>query len=474
MHDHTRQRRAKRGVSVATRHCVVQNRMRRVRSETTAEPGAGALWGTSASQFDESVNPGSHTSRFGANTGENGTMDWQVSEDTVPSAPVTEADARSLLGRPPATGAWRDGDPAGDRHFANFGAFRTESGGQLPSFRLAYETWGTLNPERDNAILILHALTGDSHVRGDASRAHPTSGWWEDIVGPGAAIDTDKYFVIAPNILGGCQGSTGPSSIAPDGYEWASRFPYLTIRDQVAAQRLLADHLEIDRFFAIIGGSMGGMHALEWAVTTPDRVARLAVLSSPPLNTADQIALNSVQLEAIAIDPHFNGGEYYDAGDGEGPNRGLALARRMALLNYRSPSELNQRFQRSWQSPVSPFGLGGRFAVESYLDFHGNKFTRRFDANSYVILVGAMDSHDVGRDRGGVEDALARVTATTLVLGIDSDRLFPVDGQHRIAKGIPNTLDGNQAVVISSDFGHDGFLIEDEAVSLHLRRLLAS
>ncbi|GAA2538756.1 homoserine O-acetyltransferase [Microbacterium mitrae] len=401
-------------------------------------------------------------------------MDWQVSEDTVPSAPVTEADARSLLGRPPATGAWRDGDPAGDRHFATFGAFRTESGGQLPSFRLAYETWGTLNPERDNAILILHALTGDSHVRGAASRAHPTAGWWEDIVGPGAAIDTDKYFVIAPNILGGCQGSTGPSSIAPDGYEWASRFPYLTIRDQVAAQRLLADHLEIDRFFAIIGGSMGGMHALEWAVTTPERVARLAVLSSPPLNTADQIALNSVQLEAIAIDPHFSAGEYYDAGDGEGPHRGLALARRMALLNYRSPSELNQRFQRSWQSPVSPFGLGGRFAVESYLDFHGNKFTRRFDANSYVILVGAMDSHDVGRDRGGVEDALARVTATTLVLGIDSDRLFPVDGQHRIAKGIPHTLDGNQAVVISSDFGHDGFLIEHEAVSTHLRRLLAA
>jgi len=196
------------------------------------------------------------------------------------------------------------------------------------------------------------------------------------------------------------------------------------------------------------------------------------VLSSPPFNTADQIALNSVQLEAIQIDPHFAGGDYYDEGSGNGPHRGLALARRMALLNYRSPAELNMRFGRSWQSGVSPLGHDGRFAVESYLDFHGNKFTRRFDANSYIRLVEAMDSHDVGRDRGGIEDALARVTATTLVLGIDTDRLFPVDGQHRIARGIPNTLDGNEAVVLTSDFGHDGFLIETDRVGHHLQRLL--
>ncbi|MFK4790669.1 homoserine O-acetyltransferase [Microbacterium sp. ZW T5_56] len=399
-------------------------------------------------------------------------MDWQISEDTVPSSPVTEADARSLLGRPPVTGAWRDGDPVGNRRFAAFDEFHTDAGGRLPAFRLAYESWGELNEARDNAVLVLHALTGDSHLRGDAGPGHPTAGWWEEIVGPGAAIDTDQWFVIAPNILGGCQGSTGPSSIGPDGREWGSRFPYLTVRDQVRAQRRLADQLGIDRFAAVIGGSMGGMHALEWAVETPERVARLAVLSSPPVNTADQIALNSVQLEAIAIDPAFQGGDYYDSGAGEGPHRGLALARRMALLNYRSPSELNQRFGRSWQSSVSPIGDDGRFAVESYLDFHGNKFTRRFDANSYRILVGAMDSHDVGRDRGGVEDALARVTATTLVLGIDSDRLFPIDGQHRIARGIRNTLDGDRAVVLTSDFGHDGFLIETSAVGANLQRLL--
>lgn len=402
-------------------------------------------------------------------------MDWQsTSEDTVPSAPVTDADVRLLRARPPATGAWRDGDPAGDRQFAMLGAFRTEGGQELPAIRLAYESWGTLNEARDNAVLILHALTGDSHVVGDAGPGHSTSGWWGDVVGPGGAIDTDRWFVIAPNILGGCQGSTGPASVAPDGYEWASRFPYLTVRDQVASQILLADHLGIDTWAAVVGGSMGGMHALEWAVTVPERVKRLAILSSPPVTTADQLAMNFVQLETVRMDPRFQGGEYYDAAIGEGPHRGLALARRMALLNYRSPIELNQRFQRSWQSEVSPLGEGGRFAVESYLDFHGNKFTRRFDANSYLTLVEAMNSHDIGRDRGGVEDALHRVTATTLVLGIDSDRLFPVDGQHRIARSIPNTLDGNQAVVLNSDFGHDGFLIETDEVSDHLRRLLDS
>jgi homoserine O-acetyltransferase len=399
-------------------------------------------------------------------------MDWQTtSEDTVPSAPVTEADERLLRARPPATGAWRDGDPAGGRRFTFLGDLRTENGEHLPVMRLAWESWGELNAARDNAVLILHALTGDSHVRGDAGAGHPTAGWWESIVGPGAAIDTDRWFVIAPNMLGGCQGSTGPASIAPDGGEWASRFPYLTIRDQVSAQIRLADDLGIQRWAAVIGGSMGGMHALEWAVMEPERVERLAVLSSPPVTTADQLALNFVQLETVRMDPRFAGGEYYDAALGEGPHRGLALARRMALLNYRSPIELNQRFQRSWQSGVSPLGRGGRFAVESYLDFHGNKFTRRFDANSYIALVEAMNSHDIGRDRGGVEEALHAITAKTLVLGIDSDRLFPVDGQQRIARSVPNLID-DEAVVLTSDFGHDGFLIETDPVGAHLERLL--
>lgn len=399
-------------------------------------------------------------------------MDWQTPEDTVPSAFITEANRRALRGTPPVTGAWREGDDPGDRLFANLGPLELESGARLPHVRLAYETWGELNADASNAVLVCHALTGDSHLAGRAGRGHPTAGWWGGIVGPGLAIDTDRFFVVAPNMLGGCQGSTGPSSFSPDGTEWGSRFPYLTVRDQVAAQRMLADALGIERFFAVIGGSMGGMHALEWAVTHSERVARLAVLAAPAISSADQIALNSVQLEAIRMDPAFRGGDYYD--EAEGPYRGLALARRMALLNYRSPDELNERFERSWQGVLDPLGQGGRFAVESYLDFHGNKFTRRFDANSYVRLVEAMTSHDVSRGRGSLADALGRVTATSLVLGIDTDRLFPVEQQQAIAAHLPATIHGSEAVVISSPFGHDAFLIEDDLVGPHLAALLAS
>ncbi|KQQ95765.1 homoserine O-acetyltransferase [Leifsonia sp. Leaf325] len=397
-------------------------------------------------------------------------MDWQTPADFETASLITEAQARALAGKPPVTGAWHEGDQLGDRRFVPVGSLELERGGTLPFARLAYETWGTLSPARDNAVLVLHALTGDSHVFGSASAGHVTSGWWNGVVGPGRPIDTDRWFVVAPNLLGGCQGSTGPASLAPDGAEWGSRFPYLTIRDQVAAQVALADALGIERWGAVVGGSMGGMHALEWAITHPERVERLAVLAVPPALTADQIAANSLQLEAVRMDPNFRGGDYYD-GD-EGPATGLALARRLAMLNYRSSSELNDRFARSWQSGISPLGDGGRFAVESYLDFHGNRFVRRFDANSYITLVDAMNSHDVGRGRGGAASALSGITALTLVLGISSDRLFPLAGQEVIARAVPNTLDGEHPVVIDSPFGHDGFLIEEDAVGRHLLRLL--
>jgi len=399
-------------------------------------------------------------------------MDWQTPEDAVPSAFVTESNRRAISAKPPASGAWRIGDDPGDRLFQQLGAMEFERGGSLPAVTLAYETWGELNAAGDNAVLVLHALTGDSHVTGPASPGHPTAGWWSGLVGPGKVLDTERWFVIAPNMLGGCQGSTGPASVAPDGLEWGPRFPYLTIRDQVEAQRLLADALGIRRWAAVIGGSMGAMQSLEWAVSYPDRVERFAVLAGPPISSADQIALNSVQSEAIRMDPAFAGGEYYGAEDGEGPHRGLALARRMALLNYRSPTELDDRFARSWQSGLDPMGGGGRFAVESYLDFHGNKFTRRFDANSYLVLVDAMNSHDIGRDRDGIASALARATGLGLVLGIDSDRLFPVPGQRTIARLLPNSLTGTDPVVISSPFGHDAFLIEDALVAPELARLL--
>jgi homoserine O-acetyltransferase len=401
-------------------------------------------------------------------------MDWQTPEDSVPSSFVTEANSRALLGKPPATGAWREGDPVGGRRFANIGALELERGGHIPHVRIAFETWGELNADGSNAVLILHALTGDSHLIGAPGMGHATAGWWSGLVGPGKDIDTNHWFVVAPNMLGGCQGTTGPSSHTTDGVEWGARFPYITVRDQVNAQVNFSDSLGITRWAAVLGGSMGGMHALEWAVGHPDRLERVAVLAAPAQSSADQIALNSVQIEAIRMDSAFAGGDYYDAADGEGPYRGLALARRMALLNYRSPTELNERFQRSWQSDISPLGAEGRFAVESYLDFHGNKFTRRFDANSYIVLVEAMNSHDIGRDRGGIEAAFRRATAKALVLGIDSDRLFPVPDQQVIARGLSGNLDGDEAVVIESNFGHDGFLIEDDLVGPHLTRLLSS
>ncbi|MFB6611494.1 homoserine O-acetyltransferase [Agromyces sp. NPDC056379] len=401
-------------------------------------------------------------------------MDWQTTADAVPASIVTEARAASLAGRAPATGAWREGDAVGDRRFASIGDVALDSGRVLPSVRIAYEQWGTLSPRRDNAILVLHALTGDSHVMGPAGPAHPSAGWWPGIVGPGLSIDTDRWFVVAPNVLGGCQGSTGPASLAADRAEWGVRFPFLTIRDQVRAQIAFARELGIERFAAVVGGSMGAMHVLEWAIMAPDAVERIAVLAAPAATSADQIALNSVQIEAIRTDPAFRGGEFYDAPDGDGPTRGLALARRMAMLNYRTASELNQRFARSWQSDLDPLGGDGRFAVESYLDFHGNKFTRRFDANSYIVLTQAMNSHDIARGRGGVAAALARVEARSLVLGIDSDRYFPLAGQAEIAAGLRASIHGSAPLVVSSEYGHDAFLIEDDAIAAAIGELLSS
>ncbi len=399
-------------------------------------------------------------------------MEFQTSEDSVPSGFITDELSRQLVGRPPATGAWRDGDPAGDRLFAPLPTIKLASGRELASARIAFETWGTLNDDKSNAVLVLHALTGDSHAAGAASKAHKTDGWWSEIIGPGLAIDTDRWYVVAPNILGGCQGSTGPASLDRQGREYGSRFPYLTIRDQVASQKAFSEVIGINHWHAIIGGSMGGMHVLEWALEYPDAMSNIAVIAAPPASTADQIALNSVQIEAIKIDPQFNKGSYYDAKAGFGPHRGLALARRMALLNYRSPSELNDRFERTWQSDISPLGASGRWAVESYLDFHGNKFTRRFDANSYITLVEAMNSHDIGRDRGGVEKALQSIRVRALVAGISSDRLFPITGQKMIAEHIGSELVGGELQVIESEFGHDGFLIEFETVGPMLRSLL--
>ena len=401
-------------------------------------------------------------------------MEFQSSAETSPSDFITEEQSRQLIGRPPASGAWRDGDPAGDRQFAPLSNLELESGRVLPSYRIAFETWGQLNDDNSNAVLILHGLTGDSHAAGPASKDHPTDGWWRNIIGPGLAIDTNKFFIVAPNHLGGCQGTTGPSSLDSSGREFGSNFPYVTIRDQVKAQRALSHLIGIKHWHAIVGGSMGAMHALEWAIEYPNELSRVAAIAGTAVSTADQIATNSVQIEAIRSDANFNGGHYYDAKPSFGPHQGLALARRMALLNYRSHSELNDRFERAWQSGVSPLGGGGKFAVESYLDFHGNKFTRRFDANSYITLVESMNSHDVGRGRTSVEAALKSIKHKALVLGISSDRLFPIEEQQFIADHIGGELVGDGLQVVHSEFGHDGFLIEDKLVGPFITQLLES
>ncbi|MEP7765895.1 homoserine O-acetyltransferase [Sanguibacter sp. 25GB23B1] len=372
------------------------------------------------------------------------------------------AQARRLDTRPfPVTGAWREGEPEGDRRFAEVGALELEAGGVIPAVRMAYETWGTLNDERDNAVLVLHALTGDSHVRGAAGPGHRTAGWWDDMVGPGAPIDTDRYFVVAPNVVGGCQGTTGPSSIAPDGQPWGSQFPVVTVRDQVTAEIELSRTLGIDAWQFVVGASMGGLRVLEWAILGPEAgiaVESIGVIASAAQTSGDQIAWAHPQLTAIHADPGFRGGDYYDAAPGEGPHRGLGIARQIAHATYRSSAELDERFGRIPQGGEDPM-RGGRFAVQSYLDHHANKLARRFDANSYVVLTESMLTHDLGRDRGGVQTALQSITARTLVVAVDTDRLFLPAESWRIAELVPRA---EPVRLLRSDFGHDGFLIEFE------------
>ncbi len=333
-------------------------------------------------------------------------------------------------------GAWREGDPSGARHFLDLGPVDLELGGALPGVRVAYETWGD---PADPAVLVEHALTGDSHLFGTAGPGHPTPGWW-------AALEEQVtgYFVVCANVLGGCQGTTGPASAAPDGGPWGARFPEVTIADQVAVEVALADALGIDRWAAVIGGSMGGMRALEWAVAHPHRVERLFFLASGAVATADQIGTQTTQQAAVGLDPVG----------------GLEVARRIAHLTYRSAFELQTRFGNEVQDD-------GRFAVASYLEHHGAKLAGRFDPDSYVVLTQAMNTWDVGRGRGGVEAALARVTARSLVAGIDSDRLYRIGEQQRVADAL-----GVPLRVVESPYGHDGFLVETAAVGALLRELL--
>ena len=373
--------------------------------------------------------------------------------------------ARHPLPPAPASGGWHDGDPAAFRSFADIGPLRLENGDTLPSVRIAYETWGRLDEAKSNAVLVLHALTGDAHVLGPTAPGQDTPGWWEAVVGPGRAIDTDRYFVVAANVLGGCQGSTGPSSPSPDGAPWGSRFPVVSTRDQVRAEARLADLLGVGTWSLVIGASLGGQRAIEWAVSRPDRVERLVVVASGARTTAEQAAWAHTQIRAIELDPNWRGGDYHALP--AGPTGGLALARQIAHTTYRSPAELDERFGRIPQNDEDSL-RGGRLAVESYLDHHGEKLARRFDAGSYVALCRTMLSHDIGRDRGGQREALRRVRARTLVVAVDSDRLFHPDQAWQMAEGI----DGALYREIHSAHGHDGFLIECDQLTAILGEFL--
>jgi len=360
----------------------------------------------------------------------------------------------------PASAAWRAGDHPGRRQFFQLGDLPLEADpmGTLPGTTIAYETWGELNASRSNAIYVAHALTGDSHVWGPAEPGHHTGGWWNAMVGPGKPIDPARHFIVSANVVGGCQGTTGPASPHPeDGKPWGSRFPYITMRDMVTAEIALADYLGIDRWRLIAGPSMGGMRAIEWAVTVPDRVGAIAPVGSTASTTADQIAWSTSQVAAVMADPKFRGGDYYDAADGDGPHVGLGIARMIAHTTYRSESELAERFGRSYQGTGDPLGKGGQFAVQSYLAHHARKLARRFDANTYIRLAQAIQSHDVGRGRGGVETALAQYTNAALVVAVDSDRLYPLKNSQRLDAALTGS---NGVKVVHSPVGHDGFLVE--------------
>ncbi len=397
-------------------------------------------------------------------------------------SPDLATDAPEPLGR-----SWSAavGQGGGLLRSVNIGDLPLEAGGVLPSVTMAFECWGALNATGDNAVLIQHALTGSPHVsRGDSTE----DGWWEGLVGPGEVIDTEKYFVVCANMLGGCYGSTGPSSVARDGRPYGSRFPFVTIRDSVEAEARLAQRLGVTSWHAVIGGSMGGARALEWAASHPDMVRRCAVVAACAASTAEQIAFAQAQVLAIRQDPNFAGGDYYD---GAAPTLGLGLARRIAHITYRSEPEMHARFGRGAQDERTishdrlgstaevhalvhtgsdadaPLAGDARYTVESYLDHQAHKLVGRFDANSYIAITEALMSHDVARGRGSLAEALAVTEGVEfLVAAVNSDRLYYPAQSEALAAALPGEVAVSR---IESPIGHDGFLTEVGAVGELLR-----
>ncbi len=379
----------------------------------------------------------------------------------------------------PVTGAWRVGDPVGQRKFFTYPGDRRlalDNGTVMSGIVAAYETWGQLNADASNAILLCHAWTGDSHASGRAEDGHLAPGWWESAVGPGLAIDTNQWFVVCANVLGGCQGSTGPVSAHPaDGQPYGSRFPVITIRDMVRVQARLADHLGVAVWHSVIGGSMGGMQVLEWAVTFPERVRSVVPIATCLQASAQQIAWGSIGRRAIINDPKWRGGDYYEAAPGDGPHEGLSTARMVAQVTFRSDNVFTDRFGREMTGGTSTSkSLDGKFEVERYLEYHGDKLVSRFDANSYMTIGKAMDLHDIARGRNTLDSAVARISSPVLTMGIWSDFLYPVYQQLQIRDMVAANGVRAEYVEVDSPHGHDAFLIELDQVGPAIRHFIES
>ena len=349
---------------------------------------------------------------------------------------------------------------------------KLQSGATLGPITLAYETYGSLNEDRSNAILICHALSGDAHVAGKHAETDRKAGWWDEAVGPGKAFDTDKYFIISSNVIGGCRGSTGPGSINPKtGKPYGLTFPVITIGDMVEAQRMLLDHLDIPRLLSVTGGSMGGMQALQWAVSYPNRIRSAIVLASTARVSPQAIAFDEVARQAIYADPSWNHGDYYQSTP---PNAGLAVARMIGHITYLSDASMRQKFGRRLQEKEK-FGyeFATEFAVENYLKYRGSSFTQRFDANSYLYITKAIDYFDLSQGLSSFAEAFRKVKSRFLVVSYSSDWLYPPAESEEIVRALlQNGMDATY-VEIQSNYGHDAFLLEAERLAGLTRDFLA-
>jgi homoserine O-acetyltransferase len=336
-----------------------------------------------------------------------------------------------------------------------------ENGEKFGPVTLAYETYGVLNAEKSNAVLILHALSGDAHAAG-VHKDDNTLGWWDDLIGPGKAFDTDKYFIICSNVLGGCKGSTGPASInSRTGKPYALDFPLISIGDMVNSQRELINYLGIDKLLSVVGGSMGGMQVLSWLVKYPKKIRSVIPIATAIKHSPQQIAFNEVGRQAIMSDVHWRSGDYYNALP---PAKGLAVARMIGHITYMSDASMTDKFGRDRKNNDQPFKFTADFEVEGYLHYRGDNFVKRFDANSYLYITKAMDNFDTGKGQA-LQDLLHGVKAKALVIAFKSDWLYPAYQAKEIVKAFK--LSGIEATYceIDSTYGHDAFLLEVEEES---------